>query len=168
MALIEVGRLGRPHGLRGEMTLGEATLTLDELRAVGEFLWRDARGHSRGLKLDSLRGAPPHVLVRFDAVFNRDAAAELTNGRLYVEAARLPNAGPGQAYAFELLGLEVRNDDGRVLGVLKDILQTGANPVYVIQGEREWLVPATAAVVRRVDLEARLITVALPPGLEDV
>ena len=150
------------------MTLGDATLSPAELRSVGEFVWRDARGHTRPLVLESIRGAAPHVLVRFDGVFNRDAAAELTNGRLYVEPARLPDAGPGQAYAFQLIGLEVRSEDGRVLGPLVDILQTGANPVYVIRGEREWLVPATADVVRRVDLARRIITVALPVGLEDV
>jgi 16S rRNA processing protein RimM len=168
MSLIEVARLGRPHGLRGEMTLSGATLAADEMRAVGEFLWRDARGRTRTLKLESVRGAAPHLLVRFEGILSREAAAELTNGRLFVEPARLPDAGSGRAYAFQLVGLEVRTEDGRTLGVLEDILQTGANPVYVIRGEREWLVPATEEVVRRVDLPGRTITVALPPGLEDV
>lgn len=47
-------------------------------------------------------------------------------------------------------------------------MQTGANPVYIVQGEREWLIPATADVVKNVDFTGRIITVVLPVGLEDI
>ena len=62
----------------------------------------------------------------------------------------------------------VETEDGTRLGVLDSVLPTAAHPVYVVQGEREWLVPATQEVVRRVDLDRGVITVALPKGLEDL
>ena len=169
MPLIEVGRLGRPHGLSGETTLDGSPLAPSELLEAGEFVWEGARGEKRTLVLEAVRGAPPRLLVRFAGLADREGAAALTNGRLCDERSRLPDPGPGQAYVFELIGLEVHANDGRRLGILEDILTTtGANPVYVIRGEREWLLPATAEVVRRVDLEARRITVAVPLGLEDL
>jgi 16S rRNA processing protein RimM len=169
MPLIEVGRLGRPHGLTGETTLDGSPLAPADLLAAGTFVWEGARGDKRTLTLESVRGVPPRLLVRFAGFADRDGVAALTNGRLSVERSQLPDPGPGQAYVFELIGLEVHADDGRRLGILEDVLTTaGANPVYVIRGEREWLLPATAEVVRRVDLEARRITVAVPSGLEDL
>ena len=83
-------------------------------------------------------------------------------------AAHPPDPGPDAAYTFELIGLEVRTEAGRVLGTLEQVITTGANPVYVVRGEREWLVPASPGVVRRVDLDARVVTVELPAGLEDL
>src|SRR5205085_691985 len=96
------------------------------------------------------------------------AARAIGLGELLVDSARLPDPGPGVVYAFQMVGLEVETDDGRRLGVLESVVQTGANPVYIVQGEREWLIPATAEVIRNVDLERRIVTVRLPPGLEDV
>ena len=59
-------------------------------------------------------------------------------------------------------------EEGRTLGVLEDILPTGAHPVYVVRGMKELLVPAAPGVVLRVDTAARVIIVALPAGLEEL
>ena len=72
------------------------------------------------------------------------------------------------AYTFQLIGLEVRTAAGRRLGLLEEVISTGANPVYVGRGEREWLVPAVPGVVQHMDLAARTLTVELPAGLEDL
>ena len=85
-----------------------------------------------------------------------------------MERERLPDPGPGVAYTFQLLGLRVETDEGRMLGTLEDIIQTGAHPVYVVRGERELMIPAAPEVLKRVDLAAGVITVVLPAGLEDL
>ncbi len=108
------------------------------------------------------------TLLRFDGVDGREAASALVNGTLWAEEAVLPDPGPGVAYAFQLVGLEVRTEDGRTLGTLAELMTSAANPIYVVRGEREWLIPAVADVVRHVDLAAGVITVALPPGIEDL
>lgn len=168
MSLVTIGRLGRPHGLNGEMAIDMLALEPRELLAVREFTWRGKRGETRSLRLAAARAAEPRVLVRFEGVVTREAAAELVNGMLLVEPSRLPDPGPGMAWTFQLVGCEVRTEEGRVLGRLEEIVRTGANQVYVVQGGREWLIPATESVVKRVDLEARVITVALPAGLEEI
>jgi 16S rRNA processing protein RimM len=166
--LVILGRLGRPHGLRGELALSDVTLTAEELLAIRDFTWRGARGDTRTLTLQSAQAAVPRMLVKFAGLDSREAAAAIVNGALLAEHTKLPDPGPGVAYAFQLIGLEVREEGGRVLGALEDIVQTGAHPIYVVRGGREWLIPATPEVVRRVDLEAGAITVALPKGLEDI
>ena len=89
------------------------------------------------------------------------------NGSLMVEEAQLPDAGPGEAYQFQLVGLEVRTAEGRLLGTVADAFPTGAHWVYVVRGERELMIPAHAETILNVDLEARRMTVSLPAGLEE-
>jgi len=168
MALVRIGHIGRPHGVHGEVTLAATSLTPLELHAIREFTWRDARGGTRALKLVTARPAATHLLLRFDGVEDRNAAAALTRGELLAERERIPDPGPGMAYTFQLVGASVVTEEGRALGVLEDIISTGAHPIYVVRGERELLIPATAEVLKSVDLAAGRITVALPAGLEDI
>jgi 16S rRNA processing protein RimM len=150
------------------MSLEGCPLTPSELERVGSFVWRGPAGETLELELDSVRGVHRGLLVAFAAYRDRDRAGELSRGELLAEADRLPDPGPGVAYAFQLVGLDVQDEAGRRLGRLADIWSTGAHPIYVVQGERELLVPAHPGVVKQVDLEARVITVALPAGLEDL
>lgn len=108
------------------------------------------------------------ILARFQGVSSREDARELTGGDLCAEREQLPDAGPGQAYIFELVGLRMVDVHGRPIGVVKEVLRTGAHPVYVVQGEREILVPSVGPIVKRVDLEQGVITVELPAGLEEL
>lgn len=168
MALIQIGRLGRAHGLRGEVNLDGAALTPDELRAIGSFTWRGAGTEQRRLNFESARQVTGSILIRFAGVEDRDQASALTLGLLFAERERLPDPGPDVAYTFQLIGLEVVNEEGRRLGVVQSVLDSGAHPIYVVQGDRELLIPAIPQVLRRVDLKAGRITVVLPAGLEDL
>jgi 16S rRNA processing protein RimM len=168
MTLVRIARIGRAHGLKGEVALEGASLSALELHAVRRFTWKGRRGETLPLTLATARPAHTRVLARFEGYDDRDRAATLTLGELYAEHETLPDPGPGTAYTFQLVGLEVRTTAGRVLGVLEDIIPTGATPVYVVKGERELLVPASPEVLRGVDLAAGTITVELPAGLEDL
>lgn len=132
------------------------------------FTWRGKRGETRPVTLLEVRAAIPRMLVHFAGVRSRDQASELTNGELLVEASRLPDPGPGMAYTFQLIGLRVVCGDGRELGTLAEIIPSGAHPIYVVRGAKEILVPGHESVVKRVDLEAGVVTVELPAGLEDL
>ncbi len=168
MSLVQIGRLSRPHGLRGEVVLDRVSLSPEELEAVGSFTWEGPEGERRVLALASARPAHDCVLVRFEGVTDRDQAARLTHGHLLADRERVPDAGPGMAYTFQLVGLRVVTGDGRDLGVVAEVLQTGAHPIYVVRGAREIMIPAAPPVVRNVDLGGGVITVDLPAGLEDL
>jgi 16S rRNA processing protein RimM len=168
MALVRIGRLGRAHGVRGELSLEGCTLTALDLHAIKRFTWRRRGSETRVLTLETVRPAHERFLVRFAGCVDRDQAASLSQGELLAEPGQLPAPGPGEAYTFQLIGLEVRTAAGRTLGTLEEVISTGANPVYVVRGEREWLVPASPGVVKQVDMAARTLVVELPAGLEDV
>lgn len=168
MSLVRIGRLGRPHGVRGEMLLDGSSLAPQELEAIGDFTWRGAKGETRPLVLAGVRPADRRLIVSFRGVDDRERAATLTLGELMTERDRLPDPGPETAWTFQLLGLAVVTADGRALGTLADVIDTAAHPIYVVRGERELLVPAAPHVLKRVDLEAGVITVELPAGLEDL
>ena len=166
---VRIGRIGRPHGLRGEVPLDGASLSVNELVAVGTFLWRTLRGDGdRTLTLTAAREALPRPLLKFAGVDARESASELTNGELWVDRDQLPDPGPGVAYTFQLVGCRVVREDGSPLGVLAEIWSTGAHPIYVVRGEREWLLPAHEGVVKHVDLTTGVITVSPPAGIEDI
>jgi 16S rRNA processing protein RimM len=168
MSLVTLGRIGRPHGIHGELLFDSLSLTPEELQAMRAFTWRAKDGKTRALVLLTARPNNRRAILHFQGFTNRERAAELVNGELLAEADALPDPGPGVAYTFQMIGLDVRTVEGRAIGTLADIVNTGANPIYVVQGEREWLIPATPEVVQRVDLTGRVITVALPAGLEDI
>jgi len=166
--LVRIGRIGRPHGLRGEMMLSGSSLSPDELLGVRDFVWRGSTGATHALTLASARPMNARILVGFAGLDSREHAASLTNGELMAERARLPDPGPEAAYTFQLIGLKVETEEGRVLGELADIVHTGAHPIYVVRGARELLVPAAPGVLKRVSLSQGVIVVALPAGLEEL
>ena len=166
MSLIEIGTLGRPHGLEGENTLHPCTLTPLELHALKTFTWRGQDGTEKTLTLATARRANEKMLVRFTGSSDREDAAALTRGRLLVERERLPDPGPETTYNFQLVGLDVVTEDGRVVGQVAEIWPTPAHPVLVVRGAGEVLIPAIAQFVLAVDLAARRITVRLLPGME--
>jgi len=167
-ALVRIGRVGRPHGLHGEVTLVGSTLDPAELLAVKAFTWRARSGLSRLLSLESARGPANRIIVRFETCNDLATAESLVNGELWTETDRLPDPGEGVAYAYQLVGLDVRTEEGRALGVLREVLKAGPGAIYVVQGEREWMIPAVPEFVKRVDLAQRLITVVLPAGIEEL
>jgi 16S rRNA processing protein RimM len=144
------------------------SLTPLELHAVKRFVWRRAGSPERALTLETARPAQARLLARFEGVTGREQAAELVNGELWAEREALPDPGPTTVYTFQLVGLRVETEDGRVLGRIEGVIPTGANPVYVVGGARELLVPAAPGVVKRVDLEGGVMVVELPAGLEEL
>lgn len=162
-----MARVGRPHGVTGEVHLNECALEAAELLALGPLEWRGG-GHTRMLTPRAARGVSGGLLARFAGVDTREAAAAIVNGELWVDAARLPDPGEGAAWTFEVVGLRVVTPEGRELGVVRDVIFNGPQALYVVAGERERLLPGFAPFVRRVDVAGGTVTLALPPGFEDL
>jgi 16S rRNA processing protein RimM len=167
---VRIGRIGRTHGVAGEILLDTLTFTPAELNAMRSYTWIGRDGAERPLVLRSARAAHDRMIVAFDGVTTREAAALLTLGELWAEASKLPDPGPGLAYRYQLTGCTVMDEQGGTIGVLEDILDTAAHPIYRVRTPegREVLIPAVDAFLRSVDVEGRRIVVALPEGLLDV
>ena len=166
MGLIEIGRLGRPHGLKGEQLLHPCAFSPLELHGIKTFTWRGPTGSTRPLTLATARPANGRMLVRFTSASNRDSAAVLTNGVLLADEAQLPDPGPGIAYSHQLIGLEVITEDGRSVGTVAEIWPSPAHAVLVVRGAGEVLIPSIPEFVKAVSIPERRITVRLLPGME--
>jgi 16S rRNA processing protein RimM len=105
-------------------------------------------------------------VAQFAGCLTRDQAERLRGQVLWLRADLLPDLPEGVYYHYQILGLHVVTDDGRALGTVAEILQTGANDVYIVRGDSgEILLPAIDSVIRRVELVEGTLTVHLIDGL---
>jgi 16S rRNA processing protein RimM len=172
-----VGRVGRPHGLRGELVIGVRTDEPDLRFAVGAVL--DAHqepdpaetGDQDTLTVARTRWHSGQLLVTFEGITDRTAAAELTGSWLSVDSGQLPRTGdPDEFRDHELIGLSVRTTDGGLVGVVTDVLHHGQDLLVIKRadgGDEECLVPFVKAIVPEVDVDARLLVIDPPAGLLD-
>ena len=160
-----VGKLRRPHGLRGEILMEILTdfpgrLDADVVVYAGD--------EHQPLSIMSTRKHRQALLVTFDGYDDRESVGELRNKFVYVRADDRPPLPDGKYYFHELIGLQVVTDKGENLGELTDILETGANDVYIVKPSndgKDILLPAIDPVILKIDLEQGQILVHILPGL---
>lgn len=159
-----VGRLHKPHGLKGEVQMGVMTDFPERLKpGVKVFV---GEGHEE-MEIQSLRDHGGGLLVRFAGTEGREDVEGLRNKMVYVRADDRPKLPEGEYYQHEIIGLDVVSDEGQVLGALVEILETGANNVYVVRDKtgNELLLPAIDEVVLGIDLRKGRIRVHVLDGL---
>ena len=175
-ARVEIGRIVKPHGLKGELVVSGVRLAPEEFLALGDVEAIAQSGARRALRVRATRPFMQSMLVTFEGVDDVDAARALHGQVLEVDPARLPPAGEGTVYLFQLVGLPVQTETGEALGRVTDVFQTGATPILVVRAERseapgkprERMIPMSPDVLLKVDTLGDGITVRLLPGMEDL
>jgi 16S rRNA processing protein RimM len=167
MADVVVGRIGRPHGLRGEVTVQVTTDDPDSRFAAGAVLGTDPE--SRGpLTVSAMRRSGPVLVLGFEGITDRDAAETLRGTSLTLDAAQLPvPEDPEEFYDHQLVGLTVVDQAGVVLGTVVEVMHPPAAPVLAVDrpdGSQE-LVPFVSAIVPTVDLAGGRLVVDPPDGM---
>ena len=164
-----VGRVGRPHGVRGEVGVTVRTDAPDQRFTVGAQL---AAGAGRVLTVSSARPHAGRLLVRFEGVDDRAAAEALCGTLLTVDVRTLaPIEDPDEFHDHELEGLLVVDTAGAELGTVREVLHTPGGDLLVIVpgsetgGSEDVLVPFVRAIVPEVDLAARRVVLDPPEGL---
>jgi len=158
-----IGKLGRPHGLHGEILMVVYTDFPDRIEP-GEIFFVGPR--YQPMKLIKRRPHSRGLLVTFEGYRTREKIAENRNHLVYVRTSDRPALDPGEYYHHQLLGLEVVDENDKVLGSLSSILETGANEVYVVRSNgAEILVPAIDSVILDIDLEHKQVRVHVLSGL---
>ena len=155
---LAVGYLRRSHGIQGEVQMDIMTDFPERLR-TGKTLY--VGPEHEPLRLVSARQHGKGLIVRFAGFSNPEEAGRLRNLPVYVKAAGLPKLPEGEYYHHELLGSRVLDESGNELGIVREIIETGANDVYVVKqtaGE-DLLFPAIENVVLGVDVERKEIRV---------
>ncbi|MGO8960625.1 MAG: ribosome maturation factor RimM [Streptosporangiaceae bacterium] len=166
-----VGRISRPHGIRGELTVDVRTDDPDMRLAAGAVLATEPAA-AGPLKVTRSRWHSGRLLVTFDGVCDRDHADQLRGTLLLVDSADLEDlADPDEFRDHQLIGLTVVDPDGQRVGEVSHVLHYGQDMLVVAgcgdRAGRELLIPFVAAIVPEVDLATGQLRIDPPPGLLD-
>jgi 16S rRNA processing protein RimM len=149
-----MGQILGPFGVKGWVKCKVFTETLESLESYPMWMISQASG-DRELRVEGFEVHPPHIIAKLQGVEDRDRAFELRGAEIGIPRSALPPPNEGEWYWADLLGLEVINVQGELLGRVEDLLETGAHDVLVVRGDVERLIPFVSPI---------LIEVSLPEG----
>ena len=163
-AFLLVGKLHRPHGVRGEMILSVMTDFPERLKP--ETVVYLGPGHDP-VTIKSIRHHNRGGLIALEGYTSREEVNHLRNLELFVRADDRPPLPEGEYYLHQIIGLQVISDEGQILGAVADWLETGANGVFIVQDDdgKEILLPDIDEVIVKIDLDAGQMVVHLLEGL---
>lgn len=166
---IVVGRIVKPHGIRGEVIVESQTEAADERFVAGAtlFVGDPASEDSAAVRIEAARPHQGRYIVAFEHVDDRTQAETLRNVLLSIPSGQARPPAPGRYYPHDLEGLDVFDESGGTLGVLTGVLDNPANDLWIVRtpAGKDVLVPAVREFVRDVDLERKRIVVRPIPGL---
>ena len=157
------GKIVNTHGLRGEVKALYYTDGPDFFKNVKTVHLSSGQAHA----LSGYRTSRGAVLLKLRGVDTVEEAQRLVGMEISVSRADLPPLPAGRFYIADILGMTVVTDEGRNLGKVVDVFKTGANDVYTVRGDKEYLIPVIDEVVLSTDLTARQITIKPLKGLLD-
>jgi 16S rRNA processing protein RimM len=152
---LEVGRIVAAQGLHGEMRvlMGDPSIPLADRTLQVE-------GEGTGRRVERARPWRAGAIISLFGVRSRSEAERLIGRRLYGDEEGRPELGEGRFYVHDLIGCDVLDEEGRLLGRVNDVEPKPAQDIWVVEGPLgTYLIPAARAIVLAVDLQARRITV---------
>jgi 16S rRNA processing protein RimM len=170
--LLAVGRLRKPHGLKGEFSIFPLTGDPEAVFSPGRRLVRlqlDGAVVGEPVEVERSRGYHREWLIKFKGIESRSDMETWRGQFLAAAAEELPPPADGEVYVHELEGFAVRGEDGVAIGLVSGIYDLPAGLTIEVQGpKREFLLPFKKEFVRQVLREERTLVVALPEGLLDL
>ena len=156
---LAVAQVLKPQGITGELKckpLTDDEARFDALKSV--YLYRDGAYVKCAFRLVRVHNG--FVYARLAGVTDRNIAETMRDQILYVDRAHAAQLPPGRYFIVDLIGCRVIDRAENAVGMLKDVIQTGANDVYVIEdGKRQWMLTALKRVLLRVDVEAGVVQI---------
>ena len=164
---LKVGKIVNTHALQGEVRVVSNSDFKEERFKVGSELFIDYNGDYIPVKVKTHRVNKSFDLLKFVDMYHINDVEKYKGCEILVDASNLSELDEEEFYFYEIIGCEVKTTDGVTLGEIIDILQTGANDVWVIKrkGEKDILVPYIEDVVKAVDIENKTVTIELLEGL---
>lgn len=162
--LITIGKIVAPHGVRGDVRIFPLTDFPDRFHAL-KTVYVENVGQ---MQLESARPHKKFILLKFAGINTMNEAGNLSGKLLKIGREDLVQLPAGQYYIFDIIGLNVFNEEGELLGIITDVLQPGSNDVYVIetQDKQELLVPAIKEVVKQIDIAGKKMLVKLQEEMD--
>lgn len=167
--LLRVGVISSTHGVRGEVKVFPTTDDMKRFKKLKTVLLDTGKEHLT-LEVESVKFFKNMAILKFKGYDNINDIECYRGKDLLITREQAVPLGKDENFVSDLIGLTVKTDKGETLGVMKDVLFTGANDVYVVETRdgKEVLIPAIKQCILNVDLENQTMTVHLLDGLLDL
>lgn len=164
--MVNIGEICGTHGYRGEVKVRLLTDFPERFSDMSQ-VWLSKDDKQSLYSIEGYRPYRQFLLLKLSGIESKEEAQNLVRGLLQIDEDELYPLPEGTYYIFQLIGLKVDDIEYGHLGTLVEVLQTGANDVYVVRDGPfgEVLIPAIKEVVQKVDLNSKLMRVKLLPGL---
>ncbi|HBA68589.1 MAG TPA: 16S rRNA processing protein RimM [Lachnospiraceae bacterium] len=163
---LRVGIISSTHGIRGEVKVFPTTDDQNRFKKLKKVLLDDKK-EKLELEVEGVKFFKKFAILKFKGIDNINDVEKYKGKELYVIRKEAQKLEKDEYYIADLLGIDVVEDNGQKLGTLKDVIETGANDVYVVEREKgkELLIPAIKQCILNVDVESRRMDVHLLEGL---
>lgn len=160
---ISVGKISGVFGIKGWVKVFSFTDPRENILTYSPWLLKKG-DESKILNVIDGQLQGKTIVAQLDGINDRDQAASLMGWDVFIRQDQLPKTGKNEYYWSELIGLKVETIDGIQLGVVDSLLETGANDVIIVQGERERVIPfLQGQTITKIDLDVGIIIVDWDP-----
>ena len=166
--VFQVGIISSTHGVRGEVKVFPTTDDMKRFKKLKEVLL-DTGKETLTLEIEGVKFFKQFVILKFKGYDNIDDIVKYRGKSLFVPRENAVKLQKDEYFIADLIGLKVVNEDGSFTGVLKDVMETGANDVYIVESQdgKEVLITAIKDCILQVDFEKEQVLVHLLDGLLD-
>ena len=164
--LLQVGVISSTHGIRGEVKVFPTTDDPDRFRKLKQVILDTGR-EQKDLEIEGVKFFKQFVILKFKDIDNINDIEKYKGKSLYVTREHAVKLKKDEYFIADMIGMDVFTEDGELFGALKDVMETGANDVYIIEMSdgKEVLVPAIKQCILDVDIENRKMVIHLLEGL---
>ena len=164
--LLQVGVISSTHGVRGEVKVFPTTDDAKRFKKLKQVILDTGREHLT-LEIQGVKFFKQFVIVKFKGIDNINDIEKYKGKSLFVDREHAVKLRKDEYFIADMIGMQVCTEDGTLFGELKDVLETGANDVYIIQSSEhgEVLIPAIKQCILDVDIENQKMVIHLMEGL---
>lgn len=164
---VAIGKFASPHGIKGDIKIVTLTDFPERFHAGNEIKVKSNNSKKDDFEVFKITSSVPvkglNFTVHLEGVEDRNKAEELSGSMIFIFKDELMDLGEDESYIFELVGIEVFTDKGDKIGIITDVLQSGANDVYVI--DEKICIPAIKDCILEVNPEKKKMVIFPMPGL---
>ncbi|MFC9538373.1 ribosome maturation factor RimM [Lysinibacillus sp. NPDC056959] len=170
MEWFNVGRIVNTHGIRGEVRVLSTTDFEDERFAVGNKIAAFKKDDKKPtwVKIESMRRHKNFILLTFEGMNNINIVEPFKEGMLKITKDQMTDdlLEENEYFYHDIIGCTIVSEEGETIGVVADILQTGANDVWVVKGnKKEHYIPYIEDIVKEIDVDEKKIVIHVMDGL---
>ena len=163
-----IGSVATTHGVHGEVKVYPTTDDVNRFKKCKEVLLDNGK-EKKTVHVTGVKFFKQMVILKFEEITTMDEAELLRGYDLYVSRKNALPLQKNEYYVSDLIGLSVVTDEDKELGILDDVMQTGANDVYVVKtpDDKELLIPAIKECILQIDIENQQMKIHVMDGLFD-